>query len=863
MIRKIICYTVLLSDSGCKNKCYVMLCCELLLFLSDQIMESAKAPENSSAVTEKAFLLPAPKVFFSKTKSQSSATVSALDNQPHESASITEIRKSGDESGKLSVGSRVTVGGVKQGILRFLGRVHFMEGDWCGVELDEPEGLHDGTVEQVRYFTCKNGHGIFAPRSKVSLMHDRKSSDQKSNFWRQSHSGGDAESQFQHESAGSLENVVSSLVSGEPVQVREKLMKPSKLVRPRSVVSSVDIDLKEASIQSKLPRPKSAMVSLANEDSNSDVDLRVRRSSLLDYASLAKQQRASPKRVTFDDTLEYDLLSSSRISAGKLRKSDLQGEGYTSDEGSYDSASRHAHFDPYMALTLTYDLESSPPRKNTKTIMKSEGIKKSVEKIKITTSVETQELDSTQSALEVDRLKRVIPAGSIGDSNQGATEQLLHDIFDRMEEEISDIPTPDTAEVQMIIPDSLSSSEEDARRIFSSDGRGLTGALLHQKKQVRLDSDRRLGKHSVTENDERSGEMRGTKGATEDSLEGTNHSEELGLKMGAAPVTSSNMGGELQALTKKASFELARTALAQYADLIRAAQEDRTHRLAKASVKPKPQSSSVFDPSLEEPPTAEPLLEESTEGLHGGFLDPSWSKDRTDRVKTFDDVGLSDSVDSLNVEINESLTSVHRDGFDEYETFEGEDLRTISADDVIVDSDEEFIEGERLAISGELDLEDSLIIDLQPLINAPFQHPPAVSEGYQDVDGNLDDPASVPVNPEIIGQISEDDWNNTINNMRHHESDASGLVPLVLRRRKQQSRPVSMVSTASSDAGIVDDLLPGYGQKHERPISLISSTSSTDTGEIWSTFMSHLLVMDIISLVNFEVLLCSVSYYTE
>ena len=25
-IRKIICYTVQLSDSGCKNKCYVMLC---------------------------------------------------------------------------------------------------------------------------------------------------------------------------------------------------------------------------------------------------------------------------------------------------------------------------------------------------------------------------------------------------------------------------------------------------------------------------------------------------------------------------------------------------------------------------------------------------------------------------------------------------------------------------------------------------------------------------------------------------------------------------------------------------------------------------------------------------------------------
>lgn len=789
-------------------------------------MESAKAPENSSAVAEKFLHLPSPKVF-SKSKGQISATVSAQDSQPNVSASSTQILKSGDESGKLSVGSHVVVGGVKEGILRFLGRVHFMEGDWCGVELDEPDGLHDGTVEQVRYFTCKSGHGIFAPRSKVSLMHDRKSSDQKSSFLQQARSGGDAEPQFQCERAGSLENVVSSLVGGELVQVREKSVKPSKLARPRSVVSSVDIDLKEALMQSKLPRPKSAVVSLAHAESNPDVDLRVRRSSLLDYASLAKQQRASPKRVTFGDTLEYDLLSSPHISAAKLRKSDFQGEGYNSDEGSYDSMTPHGRFDPYMALTLTYDLESSPPRKNTRAIMKPEGIKKSVEKIKITTPVDTQQLDSSQSAPEVDRLKRIISAGSVGDSNQGATEQLLRDIFDKMDEEISNIPTPDTAEIQMVFPDSLSSSEEDARRLFSSDGRSLT-VSLHQKKQARPDSDRRLSKYSVSENDERSGEMRDGKGVIEDSLE-ENHSGEHGLRTGAAPVTSGNMGGDLQALTKKASFELARTALAQYADLIRAAQEDRTHRLAKASVKPKQQPCSAFDPSLEEPPSAEPLLEESTEG---DFLDPSWSKDRTDQVKTFEDVQLSDSVDSLNVDVNESVSSVHRDGLDEYETFEGEDLRTINADVIIIDSDEEFIEGERLAaINDELDLEDSLIIDSQPLINEPFPHPAAVSEGYQDVDGNLDDPTSAPVHPEIIGQISAEDWNNTINNMRQYESEASTLLPLVQLRRKQQSRPISMVSTASSDAGIVDDLLPGYGLKHDRPISLISSTSSTDTGE--------------------------------
>uniref|UniRef100_A0A0A9W372 Microtubule-associated tumor suppressor candidate 2 n=3 Tax=Lygus hesperus TaxID=30085 RepID=A0A0A9W372_LYGHE len=42
---------------------------------------------------------------------------------------------------------------------------------WCGIELDGPDGLNDGSVNGVRYFSCAPNHGVIAPKSKVSLIH--------------------------------------------------------------------------------------------------------------------------------------------------------------------------------------------------------------------------------------------------------------------------------------------------------------------------------------------------------------------------------------------------------------------------------------------------------------------------------------------------------------------------------------------------------------------------------------------------------------------------------------------------------------------------------------------------------------------
>ncbi|XP_066260860.1 CAP-Gly domain-containing linker protein 1 isoform X3 [Euwallacea similis] len=69
------------------------------------------------------------------------------------------------------VGDRVIIKssqGSKVGIVRFIGITEFAAGEWVGVELDEPKGKNDGSVNGIRYFDCQPNFGLFSPVSKVS-----------------------------------------------------------------------------------------------------------------------------------------------------------------------------------------------------------------------------------------------------------------------------------------------------------------------------------------------------------------------------------------------------------------------------------------------------------------------------------------------------------------------------------------------------------------------------------------------------------------------------------------------------------------------------------------------------------------------
>lgn len=60
----------------------------------------------------------------------------------------------------------------RQGIVRFVGQTHFATGDWIGIELDEPTGKNDGSVQGERYFNCEHGFGMFIRLSAIKTLKD-------------------------------------------------------------------------------------------------------------------------------------------------------------------------------------------------------------------------------------------------------------------------------------------------------------------------------------------------------------------------------------------------------------------------------------------------------------------------------------------------------------------------------------------------------------------------------------------------------------------------------------------------------------------------------------------------------------------
>lgn len=62
----------------------------------------------------------------------------------------SNIHQSSFRKSSLTIGNRVLVNGLKIGTLRYIGVVQFAQGIFCGVELDQPDGKHDGQVNDVR-----------------------------------------------------------------------------------------------------------------------------------------------------------------------------------------------------------------------------------------------------------------------------------------------------------------------------------------------------------------------------------------------------------------------------------------------------------------------------------------------------------------------------------------------------------------------------------------------------------------------------------------------------------------------------------------------------------------------------------------
>lgn len=70
---------------------------------------------------------------------------------------------------KFRIGDRISLHNRGLGVISFIGKTRFAPGEWIGVVLDSPSGRNDGSVEEVRYFECEPGHGVFVRPSQVTL----------------------------------------------------------------------------------------------------------------------------------------------------------------------------------------------------------------------------------------------------------------------------------------------------------------------------------------------------------------------------------------------------------------------------------------------------------------------------------------------------------------------------------------------------------------------------------------------------------------------------------------------------------------------------------------------------------------------
>ncbi|PRP79192.1 hypothetical protein PROFUN_13072 [Planoprotostelium fungivorum] len=75
--------------------------------------------------------------------------------------------------GEPEIGSRVQIIGkaaLGDGIVKFYGPTQFQTGNWVGLELDAPNGKNDGSVQDVRYFSAKENHGLFIRPNQLTLI---------------------------------------------------------------------------------------------------------------------------------------------------------------------------------------------------------------------------------------------------------------------------------------------------------------------------------------------------------------------------------------------------------------------------------------------------------------------------------------------------------------------------------------------------------------------------------------------------------------------------------------------------------------------------------------------------------------------
>ncbi|XP_045542860.1 CAP-Gly domain-containing linker protein 2 isoform X4 [Papilio machaon] len=178
-------------------------------------------------------------------------------------------------NGELRLGDRVIVSssrGSKAGILRYVGVTEFATGVWGGVELDDPLGKNDGSVDGKRYFECAPRFGLFAPISKVS-----KSPSNRKPGACAIHSNGRGTPLRRSNSRESLTSLGTSVASSRVGELlREKQHHLERLMRERELeraeIAKVSLQAERAETALELIKKEATQASTENAKLKVELD---------------------------------------------------------------------------------------------------------------------------------------------------------------------------------------------------------------------------------------------------------------------------------------------------------------------------------------------------------------------------------------------------------------------------------------------------------------------------------------------------------------------------------------------------------------------------------------------------------------